>query len=155
MINKLQLSYARSVPSIPFSLCLLSTLLSVFVSSWLDYCNSLFASCPAYLLHKLQKVQNSQGSGTISVLSLVFCIGYPSILAFSTHFLWVFYCFTLKFQGFTFVELLYGAWTNSLGLISDGFHMMFDCSALVMGLYAAVMSRWKATRLFSFGYVNS
>ncbi|PVD20114.1 hypothetical protein C0Q70_20608 [Pomacea canaliculata] len=54
--------------------------------------------------------------------------------------------------GFTFVELLYGAWTNSLGLISDGFHMMFDCSALVMGLYAAVMSRWKATRLFSFGY---
>ncbi|KAK7492536.1 hypothetical protein BaRGS_00016202 [Batillaria attramentaria] len=54
--------------------------------------------------------------------------------------------------GFTFVELTYGAWTNSLGLISDGFHMLFDCSALVMGLYAAVMSRWKATRLFPFGY---
>ncbi|KAL3866115.1 hypothetical protein ACJMK2_043447 [Sinanodonta woodiana] len=54
--------------------------------------------------------------------------------------------------GFTFVELVYGAWTNSLGLISDGFHMLFDCSALVMGLYAAVMSRWKATRIFSFGY---
>lgn len=53
---------------------------------------------------------------------------------------------------FTFVELIYGAWTNSLGLISDGFHMLFDCSALVMGLYAAVMSRWKATRVFSFGY---
>lgn len=53
---------------------------------------------------------------------------------------------------FTFVELTYGAWTNSLGLISDGFHMLFDCSALVMGLYAAVMSRWKATRLFPFGY---
>lgn len=55
-------------------------------------------------------------------------------------------------QGFTFVELLYGVWTNSLGLISDGFHMLFDCSALVMGLYAAVMSRWKATRIFSYGY---
>ncbi|KAK7115619.1 proton-coupled zinc antiporter SLC30A5-like [Littorina saxatilis] len=54
--------------------------------------------------------------------------------------------------GFTFVELIYGAMTNSLGLISDGFHMLFDCSALVMGLYAAVMSRWKATRLFPFGY---
>ncbi|KAL8577189.1 hypothetical protein ACOMHN_047957 [Nucella lapillus] len=53
---------------------------------------------------------------------------------------------------FTFVELIYGAWTNSLGLISDGFHMLFDCSALVMGLYAAVMSRWKATRIFSLGY---
>lgn len=53
---------------------------------------------------------------------------------------------------FTFVELAYGVWTNSLGLISDGFHMFFDCSALVMGLYAALMSHWKATRIFSFGY---
>lgn len=53
---------------------------------------------------------------------------------------------------FTFVELVYGVWTNSLGLISDGFHMLFDCSALVMGLYAAVMSKWKATRIFSYGY---
>ena len=52
---------------------------------------------------------------------------------------------------FTFVELVYGVWTNSLGLISDGFHMLFDCSALVMGLYAAVMTRWKATRIFSYG----
>jgi len=55
------------------------------------------------------------------------------------------------FQSFTFIELVYGVWTNSLGLISDGFHMFFDCSALVMGLYAAVMSHWKATRTFSFG----
>ncbi|RUS79405.1 hypothetical protein EGW08_012818 [Elysia chlorotica] len=54
--------------------------------------------------------------------------------------------------GFTFVELLYGVWTNSLGLISDGFHMLFDCSALVMGLYASIMVRWKATRIFSFGF---
>ncbi|ELT96504.1 hypothetical protein CAPTEDRAFT_20619 [Capitella teleta] len=54
--------------------------------------------------------------------------------------------------GFTFVELTYGATTNSLGLISDGFHMLFDCSALVMGLYASVMSRWKATRIYSYGY---
>ena len=55
------------------------------------------------------------------------------------------------FQSFTFVELVYGVWTNSLGLISDGFHMLFDCSALVMGLYAAVMTRWAATRIFSYG----
>lgn len=60
-----------------------------------------------------------------------------------------FLCINLSF---TFVELTYGVWTNSLGLISDGFHMLFDCSALVMGLYAAIMSRWKATRIFSYGY---
>ena len=52
---------------------------------------------------------------------------------------------------FTGVELAYGVWTNSLGLISDGFHMLFDCSALVLGLVASLMSRWKATRVFSFG----
>lgn len=60
-----------------------------------------------------------------------------------------FLCINLMF---TFVELIYGVWTNSLGLISDGFHMLFDCSALVMGLYAAVMTRWKATRIFSYGF---
>jgi len=58
-------------------------------------------------------------------------------------------CLNLMFTG---VELAYGVWTNSLGLISDGFHMLFDCSALVLGLVASLMSRWKATKVFSFGY---
>lgn len=57
----------------------------------------------------------------------------------------------ILFQAFTFVELFYGVWTNSLGLISDGFHMLFDCSALVLGLFAALMTRWKATRIYSYG----
>ncbi len=59
---------------------------------------------------------------------------------------------SLRLQLFTFVELFYGVWTNSLGLISDGFHMLFDCTALLVGLYASLMSRWKPTRLFSYGY---
>ena len=58
---------------------------------------------------------------------------------------------SLMFQVFAVIELTYGVWTNSLGLISDGFHMLFDCSALVMGLYAAVMTHWKSTRIFSYG----
>lgn len=53
---------------------------------------------------------------------------------------------------FTFVELFYGVFTNSLGLISDGVHMLFDCSALVMGLAAAVISQWKPTRIYSYGF---
>jgi solute carrier family 30 (zinc transporter), member 5/7 len=76
-----------------------------------------------------------------------------------------FLCANLAFCG---VEFLYGFLTNSLGLISDGFHMLFDCSALVMGLVsfpsffsfllffflevASVMSRWTASRHFSYGY---
>uniref|UniRef100_A0A4W4FAS3 Zinc transporter n=1 Tax=Electrophorus electricus TaxID=8005 RepID=A0A4W4FAS3_ELEEL len=54
----------------------------------------------------------------------------------------IFYFLCLNLA-FTFVELFYGVWTNSLGLISDGFHMLFDCSALVLGLFAALMTRWK------------
>jgi len=60
----------------------------------------------------------------------------------------------LLFQLFTGIELLYGVWTNSLGLISDGFHMLFDCTALVIGLCAALMARWKASRTFSYGSVQ-
>lgn len=60
-----------------------------------------------------------------------------------------FLCVNLSF---TFVELIYGAFSNSLGLISDGFHMLFDCSALVMGLFAAVVSQWKPTRIYSYGF---
>ena len=35
---------------------------------------------------------------------------------------------------FAFIELFYGVWTNSLGLISDSFHMFFDCTGLLAGL---------------------
>ncbi|BFY99378.1 hypothetical protein BsWGS_02418 [Bradybaena similaris] len=56
---------------------------------------------------------------------------------------------------FAFVELLYGIWTNSLGLISDSFHMFFDCTALLAGLAASVISRWRATETFSYGYVRA
>jgi zinc transporter 5/7 len=53
---------------------------------------------------------------------------------------------------FMFVELIYGFWTNSLGLISDAFHMLFDCTALAIGLYAAVISKWEPNRIFTYGY---
>lgn len=60
-----------------------------------------------------------------------------------------FLCINLSFM---FIEFLYGIWSNSLGLISDAFHMLFDCAALFVGLYASVMSKQKATRVYSYGY---
>jgi Co/Zn/Cd efflux system component len=53
---------------------------------------------------------------------------------------------------FMFVELLYGVWTNSLGLITDACHMLFDCTALFIALYAEVISQWDANQVFSYGY---
>jgi len=53
---------------------------------------------------------------------------------------------------FMFVEFLYGWWTNSLGLISDAFHMLFDCMALFIGLAASVISTWKPDNVYSYGY---
>lgn len=64
----------------------------------------------------------------------------------------IFYFLCLNLS-FTIVEFLYGFWSNSLGLISDGFHMLFDCTALVFGLYAALVSQWKPNKLFTYGYV--
>ncbi|EKX52224.1 hypothetical protein GUITHDRAFT_65516 [Guillardia theta CCMP2712] len=53
---------------------------------------------------------------------------------------------------FMFVEFAYGFWTNSLGLISDAVHMMFDCGALALGLYGAYMSSWRPNKVYSYGY---
>lgn len=63
--------------------------------------------------------------------------------------------FLLLNLSFAFVELTYGVWTNSLGLISDSFHMFFDCTALLAGLAASVISRWRSTETYSYGYVRA
>jgi len=49
----------------------------------------------------------------------------------------VFFLFNLAFM---FVELGYGYLNGSLGLVSDAYHMLFDCIALLIGLVAAYIS---------------
>lgn len=41
------------------------------------------------------------------------------------------------------------------GLISDSFHMFFDCTGLLAGLVASVITKWKANDKFSYGYVRA
>lgn len=78
---------------------------------------------------------------------------FRSILADKTsRNLFFFLCLNLSFG---FVELMYGIWSNSLGLISDSFHMFFDCTALLAGLAASVISRWRSNDSFSYGYVRA
>lgn len=53
-----------------------------------------------------------------------------------------------------FLKLMPVLW-NSLGLISDAFHMFFDCTALIGGLMASIVTRWAANERFSYGYVRA
>lgn len=86
--------------------------------------------------------------------------------------IYYFLCLNLAFM---FVQMMYGIWTNSLGLISDcktrlslslealtilklydillaAIHMFFDCLALGMGLLASVMATWARNESFTYGY---
>jgi len=64
-------------------------------------------------------------------------------------------CFLLLNLSFAFIELFYGVWTNSLGLISDAFHMFFDCTGLLAGLVATVITKWKSNEKYTYGYVRA
>uniref|UniRef100_K3XBB5 Cation efflux protein transmembrane domain-containing protein n=1 Tax=Globisporangium ultimum (strain ATCC 200006 / CBS 805.95 / DAOM BR144) TaxID=431595 RepID=K3XBB5_GLOUD len=50
------------------------------------------------------------------------------------------------------VELVVGFWTNSLGLIGDAGHMLFDNSALVIGLVASYIGKLPADAQYTYGY---
>lgn len=63
----------------------------------------------------------------------------------------IFYFMCLNFV-FMIVQTFYGIMTGSLGLLSDSIHMFFDCLALVVGLCAAVMSKWPPSTRFPYGY---
>jgi zinc transporter 5/7 len=49
------------------------------------------------------------------------------------------------------VQAFYGYVTHSLGLLSDTIHMFFDCVALLVGLMAAVFSKWPPSKMFPYG----
>lgn len=53
--------------------------------------------------------------------------------------------------GYMVVEFVAGFTSNSLGLISDACHMLFDCAALAIGLYASYISRLPANNQFNYG----
>lgn len=64
------------------------------------------------------------------------------------------FMFILVSTSFTFIELLYGTWYNSLGLISEAFHTFFDNIAMVISLIALVLARHEPNSKFSYGYAR-
>ncbi|CAI5523682.1 unnamed protein product [Closterium sp. Naga37s-1] len=61
--------------------------------------------------------------------------------------------FLLINAAFMIVEFSVGFLSNSLGLISDACHMLFDCAALAIGLYASYISRLDSPSKFAYGRV--
>lgn len=61
----------------------------------------------------------------------------------------IFFIINLSFM---FVELIYGFFSNSLGLITDSFHMFFDCTALFIGLIASYIAKQEANKAYTYGY---
>ncbi|KAG6515061.1 probable zinc transporter protein DDB_G0291141 [Zingiber officinale] len=59
--------------------------------------------------------------------------------------------FLLINTAYMVVEFVVGFMSNSLGLISDACHMLFDCAALAIGLYASYISRLPANSDFNYG----
>ncbi|CAO2175367.1 unnamed protein product [Urochloa humidicola] len=59
--------------------------------------------------------------------------------------------FLLINTAYMFVEFGSGFMSDSLGLISDACHMLFDCAALAIGLYASYIARLPANGMYNFG----
>ena len=52
-----------------------------------------------------------------------------------------------------FVEFFYGIYSNSLGLISDAFHMFSDCCSLLIALTAAYVNlAYSSNQEYSYGF---
>ena len=64
--------------------------------------------------------------------------------------------YSLNF-GFMLVQGVYGYLSGSLGLLSDTVHMFFDCLGLVVGLGAAVASKWPTSpdKPYGWGKLNT
>ncbi|CAN0857548.1 Metal tolerance protein 12 [Linum grandiflorum] len=59
--------------------------------------------------------------------------------------------FLLINAAYMVVEFVAGFMSNSLGLISDACHMLFDCAALAIGLYASYIARLPANDQYNYG----
>ncbi|KPI85164.1 putative cation transporter [Leptomonas seymouri] len=65
------------------------------------------------------------------------------------------FVFLLLTTSIMVLEFLYGVAANSLGLISDSFHMMLDGTSIAIGLYAAHAASWQPDeKTHPFGYAR-
>ncbi|CAL1714942.1 unnamed protein product [Somion occarium] len=101
------------------------------------------ASCALYGMY------SQESRGTESLVQLI--QSYLHSILENPESRKIFYFLMLN-MCYMLVQMLYGIWTNSLGLISDAIHMAFDCLAIGIGLVASVMAHWPPNEKFTYGY---
>ncbi|CCE65457.1 hypothetical protein TPHA_0L01000 [Tetrapisispora phaffii CBS 4417] len=62
------------------------------------------------------------------------------------------FSFLLLNTTFMFVQLLYSFRSKSLGLLSDSLHMALDCTSLLLGLLAGILSKRPPSDKYPFGF---
>ena len=65
--------------------------------------------------------------------------------------LFTFFMLNLMFMA---VEAVYGYLSNSLGLITDAAHMLFDCSSILIGLLANWYAQKQPDQFYTYGYAR-
>ncbi|CAO3641611.1 unnamed protein product [Cunninghamella blakesleeana] len=115
----------------------------------------MFSSSALQLPTVANSAEMGYGKSLVFDSSTVSTVGFIkhslSIILDSQDSKQIFYFLLLNLT-YMFVQLAYGVWTNSLGLISNAIHMFFDCLALGIGLFASVMSKWPSNSKYSYGY---
>ncbi|EJF64178.1 cation efflux protein [Dichomitus squalens LYAD-421 SS1] len=108
---------------------------------------------PALLFYGVypKPAQHSRGAGSFYASSSRLMRAYLKDILSNPESRKIFYFLMLN-MCYMLVQMLYGIWTNSLGLISDAIHMAFDCMAIAVGLIASVMARWPPNERFTYGY---
>eukprot|EP01133_Synstelium_polycarpum_P001131 gene1131-1293_t len=53
---------------------------------------------------------------------------------------------------FTIFEIFYGSYLDSLGLVSDGFHALFDCIGFAISLMTMLVGKKGSNREYTYGY---
>jgi zinc transporter 5/7 len=138
--------YAASEASAPNRLAVLAAVaaatplgLLVAGTACLDDLVVLAPMAGAGLLLAYQSASGTDGASAPSAAHLFTDGEVTGILADTkTRKLLVFLLLNFTFM---FVEFIAGVASNSLGLISDSFHMMLDSTSVAIGLYAAIIAR--------------
>lgn len=144
-----------------------SVVLALLLSTWKGYTVSWEESLAALVGIGSLALSSSPSSKVSSTINTELPI-YDSQFSHPTkHRLWLIYkhiasdrnsrkifqFLVLNFM-FMFVEMFVGFYSNSMGLLSDAAHMLFDCVALAIGLYASYIAKWKSNDIYTYGYAR-